>query len=255
MSKSNFARHSAEIDRNINSLPTEILDKIITLVISNDTPVHLEYLMEKAKDLTAFDLFGKTPHNTTKLDRFQLAHQREWVFVNSVNRSWRFTGQKAFFNQKTFVITTSLMRSLAAGHHKLLTSPDHSFNILEDIRHVIAPMSSYGAASNFLTLPHYNAFSNLQSVDILTFVRMNDILCDYCNPGYWAYSANQEPDRELMECLAGIGFRVNQLEIRQRCIPARLRGAHMQQLQKDVFPYLRFVSSQKAKSKAREVDA
>ena len=49
MAKSQLATHSAKIDHIISSLATEILDKVIISVISNDTPVHLEYLIGNVK--------------------------------------------------------------------------------------------------------------------------------------------------------------------------------------------------------------
>lgn len=35
--------------RNISSLPNEVLDNIIVLIISNVAPVHLEYLIKTAQ--------------------------------------------------------------------------------------------------------------------------------------------------------------------------------------------------------------
>ncbi|KAL8911967.1 MAG: hypothetical protein Q9171_002943 [Xanthocarpia ochracea] len=254
MSKSQLATRSAKIDQPICSLPTEILDKVIISVISNDTPVHLEYLMENVNHITMLDLFRKPPNETTKLDRFQLVHQRDWVFVNSVCRSWRFTGQKAFFSRKTFLITNSLMKALVAGRLKLLTTPNHPFNVLESIRYIIVPMPGWSATSNLLVLPRYHAFSNLQSVDILTYVRMDEILDDYCIPGFWTFWCDKEPDGELMECLAGVELRVDELRVRFSYVTLTesIPTSHLQRMQGNVVPYLRFVNSQKAKLRARQ---
>ncbi|KAL8654146.1 MAG: hypothetical protein Q9210_001692 [Variospora velana] len=225
---------------NISSLSNELLDNIIGLIISNATPVHLEYLIKMANHLTTLDLFGGDPSGQAKFDQFQLQHQREWVLVNSVCRRWRFTGHKAFFTQKSFVITTALLKALLAGRHPTLTSPNYHSRILENIHHVVAPMSGRGAASDYLVLPRYqDAFSNLQSLDILTCVVKDDILHEYCVPGFWAYSCDKEPYRELMECLAGIGFQDDKLEIRFPRVRRSLGAAHMQRLWVDVLPILR----------------
>ncbi|KAL8945818.1 MAG: hypothetical protein Q9222_007696 [Ikaeria aurantiellina] len=243
------------MNKNILGLPNEVMDSIIVSIISDDTPVHLEYLIKTANHLTTLDLFNHEPPESAKFDRFQLQHQREWVLVNSVCRHWRFTGQKAFFDKKAFVVTPALMKALLAGghHHRTLTSPDRPFRIWENISHVIAPMSSRGAASDYLLLPRYQqAFSNLRSLDILTCVVTNDdLLREYCVPGYWAYPHGKEPYRELLECLAGIGFQVDdELDIRFPCVKNSIGAAHMQRIRVDVLPNLRYVSAQKVKSKA-----
>lgn len=199
-----------------------------------------------------FDLFGVNPSGAARFDQFQLQHQREWVIVNSVCRRWRFTGPKVFFNQKTFVITTALLKALLAGHHKTLTSPNYHFRILENIHYVVAPMGGPGTASDFLVLPRYqHAFSNLQSLDILTCVVKHNILHEYCVPRFWALPRDKEPYRELMECLAGIGFQLDELEIRFPREKRSIGAAHMQGIRVDVLPSLRFVSTQKAKAKAQ----
>ena len=143
------------------------------------------------------------------------------------------------------------MQSLLAGRPKFLTSSSRPhLNILENIRHVIAPMPTCSAASNFLILPRYHAFSNLQSLDILINAPKSDILHDYCTSRYWSFPTGTEPDRELMECLAAIGLRINEIDIRFPCRAERMREPDMQRLRRDVFPYLQFVGAQKANRKA-----
>ncbi|KAL8763639.1 MAG: hypothetical protein Q9184_000639 [Pyrenodesmia sp. 2 TL-2023] len=212
----------------------------------------LQALTFDVSHLTTLDLFRSDLSDPAKFDRFQLQHQREWVVVNSVCRRWRFAGHKAFFNQKTFVITTALLKAFLAGHHRTLTAPNYHFSILENIRHVVAPMSGRGAASDYLVLPRYrHAFSNLQSLDILTYVAEREILHECCVPAFWAYSRGKEPYGELMECLAGIGFQVHELEIGFPREKKSIGAAHMQRLRADVLPILRYVITQKAKAKAQ----
>ena len=164
----------------------------------------------------------------------------------------RSTGRKAFFSLKTFVITTALVQALMAGHHKALTSPN--VGILETIRHVVAPMWGRGA-SNYLVLPRYqHAFSNLQHFDILTYIGMDDVLREYCVPGFRDYSRDKESYRELIQCLAGIGFQVEGLDIGFPRVERSTGAAHMQRLRVNVLPNLRFLSTQKAKSKARATE-
>lgn len=54
-----------------------------------------------------------------------------------------------------------------------------------------------------------------------------------------------------MERLAGIGFQVDELEIRFSCVKRSIGAAHMKRLRVDVLPILRYVSRQKAKPEAQ----
>lgn len=113
-------------------------------------------------------------------------------------------------------------------------------------------MSGPGTASDYLVLPRYqHAFSNLQSLDILTCAVEKFILHEYCVPSFWAYPRDKEPYRELMECLAGIGFQVGELEIRFPRETRSIEAARLQRLRLDVLPILRYLSRQKAKPKAQ----
>ncbi|KAL8979270.1 MAG: hypothetical protein Q9205_005354 [Flavoplaca limonia] len=249
MSTSQLPSQSPDKGSRISNLPNEILDNIIVSIINNVTPVQFEYLVNTANHLTMWDIFGYNASGAERFDPYQLQHQQEWVIVSSVCRRWQYTGRKAFFSLKTFVITTVLLKALVAGRHKLLTSPN--LDILVTIRHVVAPMSGRGA-SDYLVLPRYpHAFSNLQRLDVLTYVGMDDILREYCVPRFWTYPRDKEPYRELMECLAGIGFQVEGLDIGFPRIRKSVEAEHVKRLLVDVLPNLRFVSTQKAKSKAQ----
>ena len=149
----------------MDSLPAELLQKILDFVMLCDTPLCLDDFSNAAKKRRNQSVeFGLLDAH---LEKGQQSHLQDWRLVLGTCKRMRQIGLKAFFTTKTFAMTPSTFEQLQKRQIVGL-SIDHQEEAINSMKSILLAFSSVGLASSFLKLPRLiSTFQAIARLDIL----------------------------------------------------------------------------------------
>lgn len=179
---------------------------------------------------------------TSPLDECQEEHYSDWRIVTGTCHRLRECGMSAFFSEKVFIIPPGMVQTLWDGK---VRSP--SFEMAANcIQKVVAPIDSYGNATAWMALPKYHQFKRLTTLTIDTPYSAQRIIDGH----KWLRPWPREPPTKLLNLLARLGLRVNEIQLRlivrakeESEVPSTTQG-----LERRVFyPLIRSLNRRRAK--------
>ncbi|KAL8995000.1 MAG: hypothetical protein Q9169_005176 [Polycauliona sp. 2 TL-2023] len=252
----------------IASIPNEILQKIFGYVMHNDHPVpstllarltrstHPDFTPKMSEDGIAptkparqdlnewFTMIGDLRRGlpyTSPMTKSRAEHLQDWILANGVSRHFRTWAKEAFFAVKVFIVPPKLMQQIRshAGPHVETTTM-----ALALIRHIIAPLPAFSAASAWLTLPHYVEFCNLRSLAIWPARDPGDLYPEFEKGGL-----RQDLMHEVVQTrLRDIGLQKPHLRLDMiRTVNEKEWRHQMIEIKARVLPYMRWVGEQRKK--------
>ena len=254
------------------ALPGKVLASILQYVMNSDEPMHLSFFLncaaiERPAGGNAWYMLPSCrpvpqrmlgdPVNRQSSDRLvckcsgpilyledQHSHQIAWVTANSVSRGFRSFAKEAFFSEKVFSITPKLLNRLLDGEVKNF-SHQNTQSLFKYARRVTAPMGVASNATLFLGFPRYQRFESLRVLAIRIDMDL-----------YEKVEREQiSAPEEFKRLLGGIGFKVDEIEVRIiRSVDERHWSPEWKKWEEKVFPYLRWVGTNKAKARKRPND-
>ena len=235
------------MSRLLLDLPDEILLQILKHVMFSDLPVDLSFLLDRLRQRafssSCFSLFeGRQTCSCSLHAEPQIEHLRDWAIATGSSRRFRALAMETFHSEKSFVLEPPLLKRLSQ-RTVLFVTPLNADLFFKHARQIIVPLPACSAASAFLTLPRYQKFDRLELL----------VLWPGTNPGERFPDLHQGKLRQdlapkdLTDLLYGIGLSREGVRLDViRSVRENDWCDQMSQLRQVVFPYLRFVGTQKA---------
>lgn len=225
---SNAFSESAPPHFRLDSLPGEVLSRIMTYMMVSGTPVYfwlyLQFsrngkFQEAEKERLAHSKVPR-PRRTLwiqNLPENQREHYLDWRAATSTSRRLRECGTPAFFRQKEFIVPTTMLQALQEDEVRSSTF-DMAVNSIEDI---VVPIDNFVSSTSFIALPKYHHFKRLKTLTIdagSSVKRIMDGTVYRPSPKLEGsrYIAPRPlaPPKELLDLLARLGLRHDQIELR-----------------------------------------
>jgi len=229
-----------------DTLPYEILWKILKLVMASDVAVELDIVSLK-RDCMEFstELYGYSGSETCRNEALVERHKKcrhepykDWAMVTGTCHLFRRTGKEAFFSTKNFIIYPRTLVTMIRGTVEKMTPADQALAI-NTIRHVIVPL---GHSSSHVLIPRFASLPRLQSLHLL--FRIGALVCreavTLLNPNcVWRPC----PD-EFARLLKALGLRLDKRQIRYNSENFDYLSSYMQT---QSYPTLKALITQKEK--------
>lgn len=234
----------------LDTLPGELLSKILTFAMASDVPVYFWLFMNFTRDVRSHTnkgghMFPSQPTGAflhdVSLPENQKEHYLDWRIVTSISHDLRSYGEPAFFHSKTFIIPPTMLRVLQDSKAR-----SSNFDMaIERIQHIAVPVSNFVNGSDFITLPKYHFFTRLSTLTIRAPDSTGRILDAYAWDRQWP----RETPMELLELLRRLGLRVDRIEVKLVVIEKEEDEVPLciDNLERGVYPLLRTLVRRRAK--------
>ena len=257
------ASNSAVLPAGLDTLPGEVLTKILTFTMASDTPVYFwlylqssrnrEYLragMEESLKSQAY--WFQRSSRSPALPANQVEHHSDWCIATSVSRRMRESGVPAFFRHKTFIVPPDMLADLQES--KIRVSIIGC--AVDRIENIMVPIDNFTLASNFIILPRYHHFTRLKTLTIQAGSSVRRILDSQSFHGAWSIEPTLYPlPEELLDMLARLGLRLSETELRlvARNIDVSEVDSLIKNMERNVYPFLRLFIWRRAESEDLEL--
>ena len=235
---------SIALPAGLDTMPGEILTKILTFTMASDTPVYF-WLLQLARNGESHKggiqrsfrprayLFPRILWGST-LSADQDEHYSDWRIATSISRRMRKSGIPAFFREKTFLVRHNMLADLIEGEYRSSTY-DMAVDMIEKI---VVPIGDFKDPVRFIALPKYHFFTQLKTLTIdagWSIRRIRD------NQTWSTGTTRYPPPKELLDLLACCGLRQSETELR---IVTSIKDVSevnslIRSLERNVYPILR----------------
>ena len=180
--------------------------------------------------------------------RPQEEHFKDWYIVTRVSHRFRIWAKDAFFLEKTFSIPPSLIRRLCDGTIKSFSIENEEL-LLKHARRILCPLPACRAATAFLTLPRYQQFEHLQVLALWpgTYSLQDPAIT------FLSETLQDPAPKEMIGLLRGIGFTRKGIRLDVvRTVDEVEWAKRVNEMELQVFPYLRWVGNQRANAAGKK---
>ena len=262
MASHSDSSNSVVLPAGLDSLPGEVLTKILTFTMASDTPVYFWLYLrasrireslraEMENSLISQSHWSSRSSRSPTLPANQLEHHSDWRIATSVSRRIRESGIPAFFREKTFIVPPDMLADLQES--KIRAS--NFDKAVDRIENVMVPIDSFITAANFIALPKYHHFTRLKTLTVEAGSSVRRILDSQSFHGAWSTGPRRYPlPEELLEMLARLGLRLGKIEL---MLVAKTRDVSevnslMMDLERNVYPVLRLLIWRRAEPEDSE---